>query len=164
MVGDTVQAVSAGARTNGARVAGGYNQNDPTPDPPGQNAVLQQGVAAVPPGASFVLTFTTATTVRLRCASIPDDIASLFRLTTLKCGDREFILGTSGSATGFAGATVIQGVRGTNFNEFSQCASLVSDCCIMPGKPMIVGATNISAANADFEMVFQAMKLPETCP
>lgn len=164
MYGDTVSA-STGKEETSAHVGGVGDPANP-PEPPGQECVLQQGVQAVPGGASFTLNFTTATTMRIRCASCPDDIASLFRITSLKCGDREFILGTSGSVTGFAGATVIQGVRATNFNEFSQCANILADCCIKPGKPIIVQATNIGVAGtfADFEMVFRGNKLAEECP
>jgi len=160
MYGDTIQASTG--REDSAHV-GGVGDPAPAPQPPCQEAVLQQGVSAVPGQGAFNLSWTTATKFRIRCGSVPDDIAGLFRLTSLKVGDREFILGTSGTQTG--GTAVIPGVRATNFNEFSQCANILADCCVQSGKPIIVQGTNIGVVGtfADFEIAFRGEKLPEDC-
>lgn len=154
--------VLAETRKNDAHVGGiPDNRESPADQPEGQEAVLQQGVASVPAGTAFSLSFTTATKFRIRCGSIPDDIASLFRIQQLSVGDRNYVLGSSGSQTG--GTALITGVRGTNFNEFSQCANILADQCVQPGKPVSIQGTNVSVAPADFEMVFRGNKLPDEC-
>ncbi len=147
-------------RTSGAHVGGIPDKRESDANQPdGQEAVLQQGVSSVPPGGPFTLSFTTATKFRIRCVSVPDDIASLFRLTQLTVGDKNYILGTSGSQTG--GTGLITSVRATNFNEFSQCTNIIADQCIYPGKPVQIAGTNISIAPADFEIVMRGNKLPD---
>lgn len=161
MYGDTISASSSNGKSE-ARVGGIPDKREaPADQPPGQEAVLQQGVLAVPSGGSFVLSFTTSTKFRIRCASVPDSIGALFRITDLSVGDRKYLLGATGQVSGFPGATVIQGVRASNFNEFAQCGSLLADACVTTGKPVQIAGTNVSAAPADFEIMFRGEKQPD---